>query len=103
MKKLTSVEFEQTFFEPMNEIEVVEPELLEDIDEYMFEMFINKDIKETEYESTYIERLYENGDKSKIHILFPIKTNFYLVILYDTKLKCIVGHNFTNINKLYRL
>ncbi|MBS5787876.1 MAG: hypothetical protein KIC98_08195 [Clostridioides difficile] len=103
MKKLTSEEFEQTFFEPMNEIEVVEPELLDDIDEYMFEMFINKDIKEIEYENTCIERLYENGDKSKIHILFPIKKNYYLVIVCDTKLKCIVGHNFTNINELYKL
>jgi len=87
----------------MNEIEVVEPELLDDIDEYMFEMFINKDIKEIEYENTCIERLYENGDKSKIHILFPIKKNYYLVIVCDTKLKCIVGHNFTNINELYKL
>ncbi|WP_315168429.1 hypothetical protein [Metaclostridioides mangenotii] len=103
MKKLTSEEFRATFVKPMNEIETLDDGILSDIDEYMFQLFIDKYIKESEYENTYIEHLYENADKAYIHIMFPIKKNFYLVLVCDTKANSIYGHHFSNLDKEYGL
>lgn len=94
MKKLTSNELKSTSTEPMTEIEILSDSVLAELDEYMFDLFTNKSLKESEYENTFIDHMYKSGDDKYVHIIFSIKKGHSLTLVIDNSENTVYGHYF---------
>src|SRR5689334_10057602 len=99
---LTKDEFQRTFVQPMRDVTktALAPEVLEG---YLTSV-PGRDLEPHWLAAHTPELIYDSGDKSFEHVLFPTQTkNVYLVLVVDQPRHAVFGHFVLDLNREYGL
>lgn len=103
MRALTKVEYLASFVEPMRRLELDDVHKPVPIGEYVTECVRKFDPPVT-WEQLQIEHVYENGNRSFIHVLIHYgQPNRYVVIVVDCNKESVSGHYLLDLNVEYGL